>query len=82
VHVTAGFRSILDVHIPKLFDLVDDTCFNLDRILVVPNPKNGVGHEELEAAFRVRQPIGEVRAHDFENRRLVVATARAPVAVA
>jgi len=39
-------------------------------------------HEELEAAFRVGQPIGEVGAHHSEHRRLVVATARAPVTVA
>ena len=64
-----------------LFDLVDaDTDFDLDIILVVVS-KNGIGHNELEAAVRDGQAIGEVRGHYFEFRRLVVVVATAQVFV-
>jgi len=39
------------------------------------------GHEQREAAAGTRHPIGEVRAHDVELRRLCVLAAMAAVGV-
>ena len=77
-------QSLASVHThAKLNDLADgDTGFDLDCILRVIVSTNGIRHDELEAAVRAGQPIGEVRASDLEVRPLVVAEAEAPAAEA